>query len=73
LVKRLEQAGHVVRRRNPSDERQVKVLLTDQGRAVRAETTTQAAALDNKSGMTVDGLVDLNPRINALRDAFRAA
>src|SRR5271165_5216790 len=29
LVKRLEQAGHVVRRRNPSDERQVKVLLTD--------------------------------------------
>src|ERR1700745_398467 len=38
LVKRLEQAGHVVRQRNPSDERQVKVLLTDQGRSVRADT-----------------------------------
>src|ERR1700753_1152278 len=25
LVKRLEQAGHVVRQRNPADERQVKV------------------------------------------------
>jgi MarR family transcriptional regulator, organic hydroperoxide resistance regulator len=72
LVKRLEQAGHVVRRRNPSDERQVKVSLTDQGRAIRAETKTLAEALDDKSGMTVDALVDLNARIKALRDAFRA-
>lgn len=72
LVKRLEQAGHVVRRRNPSDERQVKVLLTDQGRAVRPETKTLADALFEKSGMTVDALVDLNTRIKALRDAFRA-
>jgi DNA-binding MarR family transcriptional regulator len=73
LVKRLELAGHVVRKRNPSDERQVRVRLTDQGRAVRAETRTLAEALDNKSGMTVDGLVDLNKRIQALRDAFRRA
>jgi DNA-binding MarR family transcriptional regulator len=73
LVKRLEQAGHVVRKRNPSDERQVKVSLTDQGRAVRAETRTLAEALDDKSGMTVDGLVDLNSRIQALRDAFRGS
>ncbi len=73
LVKRLERAGHVVRRRNPSDERQVKVALTDQGRAVRAETRDLADALFAKSGMTVDALVDLNTRIKALRDAFRAA
>ena len=72
LVKRLEQAGHVVRRRNPADERQVRVLLTDQGRAVRAETKTLGRALDNKSGMTPDALVELNTRIQALRDAFRA-
>jgi DNA-binding MarR family transcriptional regulator len=71
LVKRLELAGHVARKRNPEDERQVRVRLTDQGRAVRAETRTLAEALDNKSGMTVDGLVDLNTRIQALRDAFR--
>src|SRR6201995_2872147 len=71
LVKRLEQAGHVVRRRNPADERQVKVLLTDQGRAVRAETRTLADALYGKAGMTVEELVDLNSRIKALRDAFR--
>ena len=45
LVKRLEQAGHVVRRRNAADERQVKVVLTEQGRAVRAKTRTLADAL----------------------------
>lgn len=73
LVKRLELAGHLVRRRNPEDERQVKVLLTDQGRAIRAQTRTLAQALDGQSGMTVDELVDLNARIKALRDAFRAS
>jgi DNA-binding MarR family transcriptional regulator len=72
LVKRLEQAGHLTRNRNPGDERQVKVLLTDQGRAIRAQTRTLAEALDARSGMTVEALVDLNTRIKALRDAFRA-
>jgi MarR family transcriptional regulator, organic hydroperoxide resistance regulator len=71
LVKRLEAAGHVTRNRNPGDERQVKVLLTEQGRAVRAQTRTLAEALDDKSGMTLDALIDLNARIKALRDAFR--
>ena len=71
LVKRLEQAGHVVRQRNPSDERQVRVMLTDQGRAVRADTRALADALFDKSGMKVEAIVDLNTRIKALRDAFR--
>lgn len=71
LVKRLEQAGRVVRKRNPADERQVKVSLTEQGRAVRAETKSLADALFDKSGMTVDALADLNVRVKALRDAFR--
>ncbi len=75
LVKRLEQAGHVVRKRNPEDERQVKVVLTEEGRAMRAKTRTLAEALYTKAGnagMTVDDLADTNTRIKALRDAFRA-
>ena len=71
LMKRLEKAGHVTRTRNPADERQVRVSLTDQGRAIRAETRTLADALFDKAGMSVDDLVDLNTRIKALRDAFR--
>jgi DNA-binding MarR family transcriptional regulator len=72
LVKRLEDAGHVVRRRNKVDERQVKVLLTEKGRNIRAQTKTLADALFDKAGMTVDQLIDLNTRIKTLRDAFRA-
>jgi DNA-binding MarR family transcriptional regulator len=76
LVKRLEQAGHVVRKRNAEDERQVKVLLTDQGRALRAKTKALADALYRKAanaGMTVEVVADLNTRVKALRDAFRAS
>ena len=75
LVKRLEQAELVVRKRNPADERQVKVLLMDKGRALRAETKVLADALfakAAKSGLTVDVLADLNIRVKALGDAFRA-
>jgi MarR family transcriptional regulator, organic hydroperoxide resistance regulator len=75
LVKRLEQAGHLVRRRNRQDERQVKASLTDQGRALRAKTRTLADALYTKSsnaGMSVEDIGDLNVRVKALRDAFRA-
>src|SRR6516162_4079956 len=46
LVKRLEAAGHVVRRRNPADERQVRVRLTAQGRALRSQTKVLTQGLD---------------------------
>jgi DNA-binding MarR family transcriptional regulator len=72
LVKRLEQAGRVARQRNPADERQVKVRLTAQGRALRAKTRSLTDALYEKSGMAVDEVADLNRRVTTLRDAFRA-
>jgi MarR family transcriptional regulator, organic hydroperoxide resistance regulator len=75
LMKRLEQAGQVTRQRNPADERQVKVTLTAQGRALRAETRSLADALyetSGRAGMTVADVADLNRRVTALRDAFRA-
>lgn len=72
LMKRLELAGHVVRQRNPADERQVRVRLTDQGRAMRAKTRTLAEALYTKAGMTIAEVAELNSRVKALRDAFKA-
>jgi MarR family transcriptional regulator, organic hydroperoxide resistance regulator len=75
LVKSLEQAGYVLRKRNPEDERQVKVILTEEGRAIRAKTRTLAEALYTKAGnagMTIEDIADLNRRVKALRDAFRA-
>ena len=45
----------------------------DQGRAVRAQTQTLADALYGKSGMTAQEVADLNRRVAALRDAFKAS
>jgi len=70
LVKRLEQAGLLGRKRNPADERQVQVRLTDRGRALRAETGCLTDTLREQSGMTVDELGALNRQIQRLRDAF---
>ena len=70
LVKRLEQAGLLGRKRNPADERQVQVRLTDKGRGVRAETGRLIQTLGQRSGMTHEDLVALNGQIQALRDAF---
>lgn len=72
LVKRLEAAGHVVRQRNPADERQVRVLLTKDGRAVRGKTRSLADALYKKSRMTPAEVADLNERVKALRENFRS-
>jgi DNA-binding MarR family transcriptional regulator len=70
LVKRLEQAGFVGRLRNPADERQVQVRLTDKGRALRADTACLTEALLRNSGMTVDQIVALNKQVRTLRDAL---
>jgi DNA-binding MarR family transcriptional regulator len=35
LLKRLETLGHVKRRRDPADERQVRIYLTEAGRKLR--------------------------------------
>ncbi len=71
LVKRLELARLVAKQRNPKDERQVKVRLTDKGRKLRAETRRLTETLGKRSGMTHEQLAELNARIQALRDAFR--
>jgi len=75
LVKRLERAGHLIRKRNPEDERQVRISLTEEGRALRSKTRALAEALYKKSGnagITIEAIADLNTRVKALRDAFRA-
>lgn len=70
LVKRLEQAGLLSRRRNPEDEREVKVHLTAKGKNLRSEASCLNDRLLERSGLTVDQLVALNKQVQALRDAL---
>lgn len=54
LVRRLEQAGHVVRARRADDERVVTVELTPEGRALRNELASIPAQVAGFSGIRDD-------------------
>ena len=72
-VKRLEAAGFVVRRRSASDERQVEVSLTAKGSDLHAKTGCLTDALLRHSGFTVPEMIELNSKVQVLRDAMRKA
>lgn len=69
LVKRMEGAGLVVRRRNPRDERQVVVSLTDAGAGMQARSACLGHRLLESSGMSVSKLIQLNKDVQDFRDA----
>ncbi len=71
LAKRLEAAGFVTRIRNPADERQMQVRLTERGRACWAETGCLAAMVVDRSGMTAERLAALNAEVTTLRRALQ--
>jgi DNA-binding MarR family transcriptional regulator len=70
-VKRLEAAGIVTRRRNPDDERQVLVNLTDKRTAMRQQSKCLTETLLERSGLAVTTIVRLNREVSALRDTLR--
>ncbi|MEH2476962.1 DNA-binding MarR family transcriptional regulator [Nitrobacteraceae bacterium AZCC 2146] len=69
LVKRLEQAGFVARKRNPEDERQVVVSLTDKGTDMREKARCLGETLFVAAGMSVERLMNLNREVHAFQDA----
>lgn len=54
LLKRLESAGLVVRRRNPADERALRLTLTDAGRALRKQALEVPGKVMAATGMSLD-------------------
>lgn len=70
LVKRMEVAGLMTRARNPADERQVQVRLTERGWALREECGCLGETLVARSGMTLAEVEALNQQVQRLRDAL---
>ncbi|WP_043626574.1 MarR family winged helix-turn-helix transcriptional regulator [Nonomuraea candida] len=60
LLKRLEAAGLVERRRASTDERSLAVTLTERGRALRAEALKIPATIVERLGMDLAELRDLH-------------
>ena len=73
LVKRLEHASLVERRRSEIDERQVAVTLTAAGRALLVRSSCLNDILVERSGVARDQMEALNRQVQALRDALRKA
>ena len=65
LLKRLEAAGLVTRKRGQADERQVQVALTEAGQGVMAKTPCLAQAMLARSGMSIDELKAFNAGVKA--------
>ena len=70
LLKRLEVAGLVKRTRNPQNERQVVVSLTDAGTAIRSKAGCLGNALLGASLQSPNDLSGLNSDVRRLRDAI---
>ena len=68
LLKRLEARGLVVRRRDAEDERQVRVLLTDAGKALREQALSIPLAVGKASGLGWEGADALRRELVSLRE-----
>ena len=72
LFKRLEAQGLVSRRRDSQDERQVRIQLTEAGRALREKAAHIPACILEKTGMNLPDLLALREQVTVLRDQLRA-
>lgn len=69
-VKRLEAAGFLSRRRSTADERLVEVFLTEKGKELHPKTACLTDTLLRRSGFTVPEMIDLNDKVQMLRDGL---
>ena len=73
LLKRLEVAGNVLRRRDESDERQVRVTLTESGRAMRDKALSIPLEIGNAGQMDMAAIQALKTDLERLRAQLDAA
>jgi DNA-binding MarR family transcriptional regulator len=66
LLKRMEKAGLVTRKRDTKDERIMRIHLTDHGRALRERARAIPPAMLCASGLELEGLMALRDEVKAL-------
>ena len=60
--------GYVARKRDPDDERQVRVRLTKSGAALRAKARNVPDCILEATGLSAGALRNLEAEISTLRD-----
>ncbi|WP_272953633.1 MarR family winged helix-turn-helix transcriptional regulator [Rhizobium skierniewicense] len=70
LLKRLEHAGLITRKRGTVDERQVMIALTGEGAELKTKATDVMRSIGEATGCTLDELGQLRDRLNALKESL---
>lgn len=73
LLKRLEATGYVTRRRDNRDERQVRVSLTAQGKAIFEKAFSGRESVIDATGLEPETFIRLQRDLIKLRDNLLAA
>lgn len=73
LLKKLEVAGLVTRRRNASDERVLDVAPTDKAMALKLDGKKAALAIAEASGESLEGVLELQQRLVKVRNSIEKA
>lgn len=73
LLRRLERAGLIHRERGTTDERVVRVFLTDQGRALEPRAAAARARVEAATGLSAAEFVQLRTMLHQLRGTIVAA
>lgn len=73
LLKRLEAAGFITRRRRTEDERVLDVDLTDAGRSLRVQAERVPPSVIERLGMDISRLEDLHGALTEVIAAARRA
>jgi MarR family transcriptional regulator, organic hydroperoxide resistance regulator len=69
MLKRLEAAGLVARTRDARDERQLRIDLTQRGRALREQALNVPPAVVAKLGVSLGDLMELHKGLTELNQA----
>ena len=73
LLKRLEKMGHVTRQRDPDDERQVLIYLTQQGQDLSQHAANISSCIIEATGLAPQNLYYLQEQMSLLRKNLETA
>lgn len=70
LLKRLEQAGLITRKRGTVDERQVMIALTREGAGMKQKAAAVMTSIGEATGCSMEELGQMRDRLNALKETL---
>lgn len=70
MLKRLETLGYIKRSRDATDERQVRINLTEAGRKLRSQASDVVRSVRNATGLQDKQVNELLEKVDALRNAL---